>query len=328
MGLIRNKKGVVFTVLAIVIAVFFTLTFSARIEKPIDYKTSLIEVRISVLNDYMKNFFDYANGVGAITGYSAFQGVIQDLNLPPKGYNPNLEAQYIRCIKTGNLTPSKICPGMSNKTLTYYLDRIRNIANNELNLNSNYIINKINITQTTDAFSIELIINLSLNIMDAYANLSDTRIVTTIVSLEGLLDPLYLLNGTYNQTIKKTNLKRREGDWNHTDFQQLYYNHEYRNYKNATSFINRIKGNFSPNVFGIESFVNHTAPGVQGVYTSNHSMVDYFYWQDIRFRCRNPVEVVNISSAIISPGGFQLDETHRLGFNISNAYTNFTCSQE
>jgi len=332
MGLVRNKQGIVFTVLAIIIAVFFTLIFSARVEKPVDYKTTLIESRISVLNNYMSNFFEYAKSTASISGYSALQGIInKEVLNDMRASGAEFETWYNYSILTGNLTSSRMCPGMTNKTLTYYLDRIRSAAEQELNINSDYRINRINTytNQTLGAFSIGLIINLSLNITDAYANLSDTRVITSIVSIEGLLDPLYLLNGTYNQTIKKTSINKGIlGIWNSSDLQQLYYNHEYRNYRHGISFINRIKSNFTPNDLGIESFVNHTAPGVKGVYTPNQSMVDYLYWQNIMLECTSPsnrVGVVEINSSIISPPGFQLDEEHRNNFNISSKDTILTC---
>jgi len=336
-----NKKGVIFTVLAIVLAVFFTLVFSARIEKPVDYKTGVIETRISILNDYMESFFDYAREVGSITGYSALQGVIQDLNTPPKGYNPNFETQYAYCIRTGNLTSSKTCPGMINKTLTHYLDNLRDVAKTNLNINSDYRINNINVTQSTgDAFSIGLIINLSVDIDDAYANISDTRLITSIVSIEGLPDPLYLLNGTYNQTIKRTSINKPAGEiggfWNHTDLQQLYYNHEYRNYYDGISFIRRIKGDLAYNIndkYGIESFVNHTHPAVVARTTDNHSMVDYLFWQDITLPCEAQgknyiVKIVNdsIINSSGKPRDFQLDDHHRLNFNISSEDAPPVCS--
>ncbi|MBW2990475.1 hypothetical protein KY348_02090 [Candidatus Woesearchaeota archaeon] len=322
MELIKSKKGIVFTVLSIVIAIFFTVLFSARIEKPIDYKTTLVETRIGVLNNYMNDFFEYAKGMSSITAYSSFQGLLEDMS-NTSSYNPDFENQSLHCVITGNLTSSKICPGMANKTLTYSLNRIRDIADNELNINSDYTINNITLNQTINAFTIEITTNLSLDIYDEYANLSDTRTVVSLVSIDGLLDPLYLVNGTYNQTIKKTSLKRKQGDWNHSDLQQLYYNHEYRNYRQGISFINRIKGNFVPDVFGIESFVNHT----NVTYDENDTMVDYLYWRRIKFSCRNPARVVEINDTLISPAGFQLDEVHRLGFSVSSMYTDFTCPQ-
>ena len=132
------------------------------------------------------------------------------------------------------------------------------------------------------------------------------------------------------QTINKISIKKKAGEiggnWNQSDLQQLYYNHEYRNHYAGINFIKRIKGNLSYNmsdIFGIESFVNHTGPGVS--YGSNHTMADYLFWQNVTFNCTNPIQIVEINSTIISPAGFQLDEEHRLGFNISSGNTSLTC---
>lgn len=326
MNMINDKRGVVFTIIAIVLAVFFTLIFSARVEKPLDYKTEILEIRISVLADYMNTFFDYAEETASIAGYSALQGVISDISTYHRYYDQSdeFETNYTYCIKTGNLTTSKYCPNMTNSTLTHFLDQLRNIAEDELNINSNYTINHVSVNQTTDAFSVEVILNLSVKVNDAYANISDTRVLTSSVPIEGLLDPLYLLNGTYNQTIIAYH--KPQENWTYTDLQQLYDNHAYRKYAKGISFIGRIKGDFSPSVlYGIESFVNYTHPDVN--YNESYSMIDYLFWQNITdCSSTNPVIAINDNASFPAKGSqyFQLNDWHRLEFSILN-YTVYPC---
>ncbi|MBU1198744.1 MAG: hypothetical protein KKF46_06525 [Nanoarchaeota archaeon] len=319
MGLRHNKKGIVFTILSIVIAIFFTITFSARTEKPLDYHVDITNARITVIHSYTENFFDYAELSSSISGYSALQGVIEDLN-NMNAYNPDFETQYVNCVETGMLTDSKVCPNMINKTLYYYLNKIKNLTQQEFNLESSYEIRNISVNQTKP-FSIELRMNITLNITDAYANASDTRILTSSVDINGLLDPVYLINGTYNQTINQTSL-RRAGKWNSTDLIQLYNNHEYREYNNATKFIDRIKGNFTPSNLGIESFVNHTHPDVS--YDENDTMVDYLFWQGVKFNCQTPRVLEINDTSIINPF-YQLDVDHIDSFDIDPSQTRVTC---
>ena len=322
MNMIKDKRGVVFTIIAIVLAVFFTLIFSARVEKPLDYKTEILETRISVLSDYMNTFFDYAEGTASIAGYSALRGII--INISNSGeYNPDFETQFAYCVKTGNLTSANICPNMTNSTLTHFLDQLRNIAEDELNINSNYTINHVSVNQTTDAFSVEVILNLSVKVNDAYANISDTRVLVSSISINGLLDPMYLLNGAYNQTIKAYEL---EGNWTYVDLQQLYNTHAYRRYGEGVSFINRIKGDLTPgDSYGIESFVNYTHPDVN--YNESYSMIDYLFWQNITdCSSTNPVIAINDNASFPAKGSqyFQLNDWHRLEFSILN-YTVYPC---
>jgi len=315
MVMMQNKKGVVFTIVAIVLAVFFTLIFSARVEKPLDYKTEILETRVSILSDYMNTFFDYAEGTASIAGYSALRGIIMNISKAGK-YNPNFEAHFEYCIETGNLTSANICPNMTNQTLDYFLNQLTSIGINELNINSTYAVNSISINQTTeDAFSVEVTVNLTVSITDNYANMSDTRAIKSNFSINGLLDPLYLLNGTYNQTIRAYD--KLEENWTYTDLQKLYYTNAYRWYKGkGISFLDRIRGNLVPSYYGIESFVNYTRPDV--TYDDNDAMVDYLFWLNKEFNCMAVAvnsEVLGINDSVNFPlkGGsqyFQLDNDH------------------
>ncbi len=318
--ILDSKKAVVFTLMAIVISLFFTLMFSARIQKPLDHETRVVKSRIAVLNKYMETFFDYAEITGSISAYSALRGIITDIDNTNQS-NPEFNTQYLSCIRTGNLTSAKECPCMENQTLIYYLDKMVNFSREQLNINSEYIINPLSHTQKTSAFTIEVLINLTLKINDAYANITDTRIVTSSTDINGLKDPLYLLNGTYDQLINQTPLKRKEGDWKPSDLTRLYNKHEYRAYKGGISFINRIKANNTASPMGIESFVNHTHPTIS--YTANHSMTDYQFWLNQTQRCSE--DIVEINESIISPPGFQIDDTHRLSFGISSKNVTLTC---
>jgi hypothetical protein len=330
MRMINNKKGIVFTIIAIALAVFFTLVFSARIDKPLDYKTEILETRVSLLSDYANTFFDYAGEVTSIVGYSALEGVIANISMA-RQYNPDFESQFVYCVRTGNLTTGSRCLNMTNKTLVYYLNQLKTIASNDLNINSTYILNNVSVNQTReDAFSIEITINLSLNVIDAYANISGTRILKSKVPIQGLLDPLYLLNGTYNQTILA--YYKPESNWSYTDLEQLYHTRAYRWNKGAgISFIDRIKGNLSviDSYYGIESFVNYT----DVTYDENDTMVDYLFWQSITFSCvpDTNTEVIGVNDSTSFPlkNGlqyFQLDAVHATGFFIPGGYVVYPCS--
>ncbi|MBN2459779.1 hypothetical protein JXB28_05835 [Candidatus Woesearchaeota archaeon] len=330
MGLANNKKGLVFTILAIVMTVFFTTMFSSKIETPIDSKASLIEARVSLLDSYMNDFYSYAEGAGSVTGYAAIQGIIQDMSMT-RSYKPGFEQEMANCTLLGNLTSTKLCPGMENLTLIKYLDTMKKLAEDFLNIKANYTVNNINITQGLDAFSVELLINITLEIIDDYANLTDTRVVVSPIIITGLPDPLFMLNGTYNQSILQNNLNKKEGDWNYTDLQNLYYNNTYRNYKQGISFIRRIKGDFADmtDYYGLESIVNYTRVS----YHENHSMIDYLYWRNITFPCRSPTSpfpyLVGINGDILPMNGaqyFQLDDDHRLSFGINPGNTTRTCT--
>jgi hypothetical protein len=310
-----NKKGVMFTLIAIIISSFLTVLFSST-DSPVDYSIGIVELRVGILNDYSKSFFEYAESSASMSGYYALYGVINNISMNnPKQYDANFENHFINCTITGNITAGVPCSGMKNKTLPYFLDSLINISRDVLKITSNYTINSINVTQIDDPFHLDVILNISLRVNDAFANISATRIIVSKVTISGLQDPLFLVNGTYNQTVKMTTLKKVQGDWNSTDLEWLYNNHEYRAYSLGISFINRIKGNLTPSLQGIESFINQSqvASGI------SLSMIDYFFLNKTYLNCTNG-ELVRINSTALpnigltNPNGLQIDSSHALAF--------------
>lgn len=325
MGLSRSRKGVVLSLIALLIAVFFTIIFATDLNAPLDQKNDLVRSRISIMNSFTESFFSYAEETISVSGYLALRGMLIDQGLTheyfdsslPPSDNSSLEHQLVYCMKYGNLTNSKPCPGMStpekNMTLTVFLQNLSSMAYDYFKMEANFTINSITITQTKP-FMVDVTVNLSLRLSDEFANISDTRMLAVPISIEGLPDALYSINGTYNQTIRKTNITKLSG-WNAEDLRQLYDLHEYRNYPSAPSFIGRMKANFSASDYGIESFINNTDPGVTAYpYRTNDTTVDYQFWQSISFNCS---DVKNLSSSLM-PHRFQLHYDYVVNFGITN----------
>jgi hypothetical protein len=216
---------------------------------------------------------------------------------------------------------------MAAKHFPYYLNKYLVQGSTNLKINSSYNILSINVTQDNTPFSVELMINMTLNITDEFANISVTRTIKSSIMIDGIIDPLFAVN-SINRVIKKSSINKAEGTWNYTDLEKLYLNEEYRSYSQGVSFVNRIKGNFSSSRMGIESFVNQSSV----IYGKNLSMIDYFFWNKTYFNCSNK-KLVRINSSLIpslgltDPQGLQIDDIHRLGFNISssNAYVSSWC---
>jgi hypothetical protein len=320
-----GKKGFLLTLLALVIGTFFIVIFSARINNPPDYKTEMTEGRLSVLNYYADSFFNYAESATVLSGYSGLQGLIKDM-YSNKAYSSGFYSDYTSCVEFGNLSPILPCPGMSGKYLSFYLKNLTISANSELKMNSNFTINSIAVIQTEDPFYLQLVLNITLSISDPLANITTTRSFTGFVPIDGLPDPIYLLNGTYNRTIKKGDITKKEGTWNPIDLEQMYNAEEYRFTSRGISFLNRMMGNFTNNSMGIESIVNYTDPRVISLITENRSFVDYLFWSRAEFDCTsmNVVYINNISLPSMPPG-LQLDDEHRVLFNITNVNAYPTC---
>lgn len=326
----HNKKGVLFTIIAIVIAAFLSLIFSSRIETAPDYRMDLVETRINMLYDYVNSFYDFAGEASTLAGYGAIYGIATNISMSHE-YDPLFNQHFNSCFLTGNLTSSQACPGMTTKHLPYYLDQFTAQAKKNLKISSNYSIDisSIYVDQVTDPFAVDIFFNISLNVSDAFVNMTTLRNIHVIVPIDNIPDPLFSANN-YSRLINRSSLNKAESSWNSTDLESLYNNHQYRAYSNALSFINRIKGNFTTSRMGIESIVNQSNVTIGLIDIDvdiDISMIDYLFWNRTGFDCSGK-ELVRINSTLLStigltdPKGLQIDDVHRLSFNIasSNAY--------
>ena len=326
----RGRKGFMLTLLALILSSFFILSFSARINHSPDYKIDVVENRISVLNYYVDSFFVFASQAAVISGYSALQGIEEDMYLN-RAYSQNLNRDFGTCAVSGTLNNGAIkCPGMETSTLTYYLDNMSSLAQKELKISWSYTINNVTLQQVEDPFLMEVVINLTLNVSDTFANISSTRVFVSYIPITGLPDPIYLINGTYNQTIRKGNITKREGTWEPRDLEQIYNMHEYRYSSLGMSFIDRLRGNFTNSTLGIESVVNHTHSAVTPLLGQNRSIIDYLFWNNTKFNCAAR-DVIRVDQDAFTTGiptvipPFIIDDTHRVAFNISGADAIATC---
>ena len=345
-----GKKGFMLTLLAIVLSGLFVTIFSARLTNPPDYKTDVVESRITMMDYYLESFFDYAASVGQISGYAALQGIISDIGARGD-YNYNFTTEFPYCMMYGNLTPSRACPGMGSRTFGFYLANLSDDAFRELNVITQYTINNVTVSPTRDPFYLRVLINMTVNISDngiankSIANFSANRLVDVEVPIYGLSDPVYLVGsgGAYVNYIEWVNYSKPETGWIASDLDTLYNTSSYRNTQYGVTFFHRIQGNFTTaeDAFsfnatnttaylylvptGIESFIDPNNPAASGLVSANVSFVDYLFWNRTAFDCTqtDPYQVMGIRSGVApdipdSPVHYQLDRQHVTAFNLTS----------
>ncbi|MBN1793206.1 hypothetical protein JW826_05990 [Candidatus Woesearchaeota archaeon] len=331
-GVLHGKKGFLLTLLALLLSTLLALMFSANISNPPDYKMDLVQNRITILNYYVESFYDYAEQVTVVSGYTALQGMVEYIDSTGH-YQPNFRLRYPSCIKNGTVIGNVPCPGMDGRTLEAYLYNLSEAAGKELKLASRVVINNITVSQDSDPFALDVHVNLTLFVSDKFANITATRAYDTIVPIIGVRDPIFLIDGTYSRIIRKTNITKLEL-WNSRDLEQMYNEEEYRPTKEGVSFIHRLEGEYVIDDMGIESYVLHTLPEVMPLVNASLSMVDYLFWNKTSFDCesRAPMEIMAINQSEVPSiptipldPPFQLDADHWSTFNLSSAGAWPTC---
>ncbi|MBU0665949.1 MAG: hypothetical protein ABIC91_04695 [Nanoarchaeota archaeon] len=336
MGL--NKKAIMFTFLSVMIATLFSFMFSGSKITPFNEQTQTTKMQIKTLNTFTKDFETYVERSLEISSYAAVQGMIEYMHIKKiNGMEPyydsveEIQADFLECMNESTINSGSPCPFMKEKNFTNIINPVINLSYEEFNIDTSYQIWDFGMSQEKDPFGLNVWVNISYSIKHKYAewNISK-KIIESKISIIGLKDPLYLINGTYNNTFKKTNINR----WNTTTTGEFLDSYSYRVFtgtsfgRNGFSFlerfINPIRTGYYISAAGnlrIESFIHpdNLSSSEQRIDTA---YVDFIFWNNINKTgdcCVNGVkcDIFNINE--LDPD-FVLDSNEHLTlepFNLS-----------
>ena len=115
------------------------------------------------------------------------------------------------------------------------------------------------------------------------ASWSKTQTIVATIPIVGFEDPLYTVNSNA-RVSRKINKTSYEGNYVVGGDSSNLYDHVAKSYyaanTNAPSFLNRLEGNLSADVNGIESFVNIEEFSNQGLSVLEKSKIDYTYFSN------------------------------------------------
>ena len=117
-----NKKAIVFTFISIMIAGLLSLMFSTNQITPLDSDIRLEETKVLSANNYLQNLNLYLENALEVSGYAAFQGMIENIWITDTYYanEADIYNSFEECILNGTLESGlEVCPFMENQTITY-----------------------------------------------------------------------------------------------------------------------------------------------------------------------------------------------------------------
>jgi hypothetical protein len=166
---------------------------------------------------------------------------------------------------------------MEDSTFTDWTEKIKEEAE-KIDVIINFTIRDLNIFQK-NSWKVTIGLNITLNVNDkrGTASWNINKFLETNVNIEGLEDPLYIINsyGRVPNVVRKSNI---------TDFDILsnlikqINNSYYIESDTAPNFLMRFENNLSNSTYGIESLVNLDKFTQQGLQIYSRSNVDYIYF--------------------------------------------------
>lgn len=313
MVLIKNKKGVFFTTLVVVIFSLFliTITFYSQIQE-----RGTIQKRVSTLNSFV---FSVEKDIPRQLKATGFRIIfLFEKRIAETGtYITNLDSTFSEMFFNGTLygqTNSEIESLMNGVTLPEIEVSLKEKAE-KINTEINFTNSKIFISQE-DPWKVKVTLNSEMLIKDKSNLVSWNKVlnISADIDIEEFEDPLYVVStkGIVTNKIKKTpynNFVQNNDNYNLSLHLQNSY---YFNSVSAPSFLNRLEGINSPNENGIESLVNLGKLASQGILVKDKTAVDYIYFSD------NTPSACRVVPAGM-PSWFKLDSPHLSIYEVSCA---------
>ena len=331
--IIREKKGIFFTFIAITIIAVFIVVFKPSSDIALKKDTQAIKTRIISVDNYVSDLeARYLETVLRSASYKTILSLIYYMNVT-NSYISNFDATFSEVILNGSIlkpgedhmpidtiTGKKI---MDNNTITNWTTRIVEAAKDTLNVETNISIHNVSINQLTP-WDIEAKLIFNISVKSEVAEWNKSTSITTTFSLEEFPDPYYLVNTdpSYTNNIKRSSVTFDE--WNLTYVREHLRNGTYVYWQNpnAPSFLMRFTNTITSSpCCGIESLVN---PNMITPSDQIESYVDYILFDPINnIPC---TELYNITKPPTNLGlwdefpYFKLDIDHVTKYNITGEY--------
>jgi hypothetical protein len=308
-----KKKGIFFTLIALLMVSLFLFYFATESRIKIGERMPATKSRVHSVNDFVESLETiYLPRALYTTSQRALHSIIIEMNESTR-FRDDLNDDLFNATITGNITnitnPSKTVelPLMLNNTLIDWVDKLTNTSRNILHIDLELTVNDVRINQTNNTgpwfAEVTMDVNYTVN-SSGVAFWTRRTNVTTRFSVEGFIDPYYMLmtqtdtdlvdyNATNNARVIKRTPYVEDENWNATLIndtikQETYFSidHSPSITSIAPSFLMRFEGDMDQSeCCGIATLINPNKLLEDTSYGSGNagklqerSFVDFEFW--------------------------------------------------
>lgn len=273
-----NKKGVFFTVTALLMTAVFLASFFVYSHYRDRDTVLVIESRVRSMDNFIEDVeVDIEKGL-YISSFRSLLGMLEYIS-QNQSYVDDVDSGFEELFFNGTMNGKNMSLTMNN-TFTEWIERVKSQAQ-KTGIELTFEDMNVSIRQD-DPWGVVSRLEARLIVGDlrntAYWD-RDLEIETRI-DINNFEDPIYRIetNGVYLNGIVRTDVTDFvDGD----DTSNLMYhvnNSFYSEWSGAPSFLKRMEGDFSADPNGIESLVNVDDLSDQGLTPKTKSVVDYIYF--------------------------------------------------
>ena len=335
MAIRHNKKGIFFTFIAVLLIMVLTTVFKPETELSFNKDIPVIKTRVTKINDFVTDFENvYLPNIMKLTTYRALTALTYYMDVTDV-FLIDLQEDFKEVFLYGTINNNQIDDIISedimkNNTCINWTNRVKESAEDALNLDLNFDITGVNIYQTTP-WLIDINLTLDYSVSSETANWTRNNVlIKTKLSIDNLYDPLYyvITDGNYKKKINQTDIKF--GEWNTNNLSNFIDEEEYVHWKssNALNFLMRFTEDFSASeCCGIESAVNPVKLELTPLNPDQEEIyLDYLFFNTANgpYPCPRVNELYYIDNPCMDPR-FKLDWNNVVGYNVTDDAVELPC---
>jgi len=290
----KNKRGQIFTILAIILISLMFLSFELF---SFLHQTKSTKTRVSTMDSFLSSIEENFARQIYISGFRIL--FLAENQITSTGNYINVNDFFQEAFFNGTVN------GVENNSILMgatYEDITESLTNKARKINVNITLENSNLTVTQNDpwnVNVTLISKFIMSDREELARWEKNQIITSLIPITFFEDPIFTIN-SYAQISRKINQTIYEGNYTISNLNTHLNNGYYAANPNAPSFLKRLEGNLTSDINGIESFVYIPDFTAQGIPTYDKSVVDYIY-----FSSQNP-PAHTVSGM---PSWFKIDST-------------------
>ncbi len=270
----KKRKGLAYTLVAVILVVVSVLLFSIQSGFRLRDETLVVETRIATINEFMKDIQkDLARGM-TIASHRSLLAILE-VETSSGAFVEDSKAAFAEAFFNGTVNGTQRSI-MQNSSFINWTQRIKTEAE-KIGIDVGFEIYNLSIEHSSP-WDLEINSTVGINAVDKQgtASWAITKKISAPISIKGFEDPLYIIktSGRVPNVVTETDVSFTSAGNLIRHINSSFYIASAA----APSYLMRLEGDLGSSPYGIESVVNLNELTQQDLQTLARSNVDYIYF--------------------------------------------------
>lgn len=290
----KNKKGIVFTVLATIIGFLVLVMFFYVFEAPLDQGVDTTRTKVRAVNNLFLQIQDISRAQAISSSKVSIENMIYEMH-ERTSFMSDFDEQFVSCLTNGFYTFNEDTVTCENEAYLKQIieENLTSFIKQNIGLEAVLELSDIKLVQT-DPWRLNISFSLKIEIVEERFGWNSTLRLSESFIITELKDPVEaVMNSSQLSSVnlpwedvtrigRDSEFKKVTDDWKEKPSTLNRFVMEKKFFENHTigvSYLNRLRGNFTPDEHGIIRVVPTLYQG-ENELRSGSSNIDLYYYLD------------------------------------------------